>query len=79
MFLNQMRTFFRATLFCTLLAAIGCNTKPGDNSTQNGLTPQEARPIAKEAYIYGFPMAANYQTLYKQAIDATSRDSLTVA
>jgi hypothetical protein len=34
----------------------------------------DARAIAKEAYIYGFPMAANYQTLYKQAIDATGKD-----
>ncbi len=33
--------------------------KPGDTS----LTPLDARAIAKEAYIYAFPMAANYQTL----------------
>src|SRR5271155_3935893 len=48
--------------------------KPGDVSTSNSLTPQEARSIAKEAYIYAFPMAANYQTMYKQAIDKTSPD-----
>ena len=34
----------------------------------------DARAIAKEAYIYGFPMAANYQTMYKQAIDTTNHD-----
>jgi hypothetical protein len=38
------------------------------------LTPEEARGIAKEAFIYGFPMAANYQTMYKQAIDTTNHD-----
>jgi hypothetical protein len=38
------------------------------------LTPQDARAIAKKAYIYAFPMAANYQTLHKQAIDTTSHD-----
>jgi hypothetical protein len=48
--------------------------KPGDASTSNSLTPQEARSIAKEAYIYAFPMAANYQTMYKQAIDKNSPD-----
>jgi hypothetical protein len=48
--------------------------KPGDVSTSNSLTPQEARSIAKEAYIYAFPMAANYQTMYKQAIDKNSPD-----
>jgi hypothetical protein len=29
--------------------------KPGDASISNSLTPQEARSIAKEAYIYAFP------------------------
>ena len=38
------------------------------------LTPPEARAIAKDAYIYGFPMAANYLTMHKQAIDTTSPD-----
>jgi hypothetical protein len=38
------------------------------------ISPQEARSIAKEAYIYGFPMVASYQTLYKQAIDTQSPD-----
>src|ERR1700749_4870879 len=48
--------------------------KPGDASASNNLTPQEARSLAKEAYIYAFPMAANYQTMYKQAIDKNSPD-----
>jgi hypothetical protein len=48
--------------------------KLGDTSTSTSPDPQEARVIAKEAYIYAFPMAANYQTLYKQAIDTTSHD-----
>lgn len=34
----------------------------------------DARSIAKEAYIYGFPMVANYQTMYKQAIDTANHD-----
>lgn len=38
------------------------------------LSPQETRSIAKEAYVYGFPMVASYQTLYKQAIDTQSPD-----
>jgi hypothetical protein len=47
----------------------------GKVSETSGIaSPQEARAIAKEAYVYAFPMAANYQTLYKQAIDTTSHD-----
>jgi hypothetical protein len=38
------------------------------------VTPEEARAIAREAYIYGFPLVEAYKTLYKQAIDQTSMD-----
>jgi hypothetical protein len=43
-------------------------------SPEISLSAAEARSIAKEAFIYGFPMAANYQTMYKQAIDSSSSD-----
>ena len=36
------------------------------------VTPEEARAIAREAYIYGFPLVETYKTLYKQAIDRAS-------
>jgi hypothetical protein len=43
-------------------------------SAETTLSAAEARAIAKDAFIYGFPMAANYQTMYKQAIDTSSTD-----
>jgi hypothetical protein len=33
------------------------------------ISPEEARAIAKDAYIYGFPMVESYKTLYSQAVD----------
>jgi hypothetical protein len=36
------------------------------------LTPAEAKEIAREAYVYGFPMVVNYKTLYMYAIDEKS-------
>jgi len=33
------------------------------------LTPEEARAIAKEAYIYGFPLADSYRILYGSFVD----------
>ena len=36
------------------------------------VTPEEAKAIAKEAYIYGFPMVVNYKTMYMYAIDENS-------
>ncbi|WP_248914831.1 DUF1254 domain-containing protein [Pseudomonas moorei] len=35
-------------------------------------TPEEARSIAKEAYLYGFPVVEMYKTLYTQAVDKKS-------
>jgi hypothetical protein len=54
------------------IALIACNRQ--QPSAEGALTSAEARAIAKDAYIYGFPMAANYATMYKQAIDTTSKD-----
>ncbi|MFV2006297.1 MAG: DUF1254 domain-containing protein [Longimicrobiales bacterium] len=36
------------------------------------LTPDESQAIAKDAYIYGFPMVVNYKALYTYVIDETS-------
>ena len=38
------------------------------------LTPAEAQKIAKEAYIYGFPLALNYKTLYAYTLDKNSKE-----
>ena len=43
-------------------------------SAQTDITPGEARAIAKDAYIYGFPLVEGYKTLYKQAVDASDPD-----
>jgi len=53
-----------------LLAA--CGTKKSEESTTSppppsgpaAVTPEQARAIAKEAYIYGFPMVDNYRVQY---------------
>jgi hypothetical protein len=37
---------------------------------QTGLTPAEARAIAKEAYIYGFPMVDSYRIQYDYFVDS---------
>jgi hypothetical protein len=53
----------------------GCSNKPHESTaTQTGPSPAEVRAIAKEAYIYGFPMVTNYDTMYKQAIDTSNKD-----
>jgi len=53
-------------LCCVALGAAMSLTAPAD---AQAVTPDEARAIAKEAYLYGFPMVEGYKTLYAQAVD----------
>ncbi len=40
---------------------------------QDKVTPDEARKIAKEAYIFNYPLVLMYRTMYLQAIDSKSK------
>ena len=38
------------------------------------ITKEEAKQIAKEAYIYGFPMVVNYKTMVAYTLDRNSSE-----
>ena len=44
----------------------------GCTSPSEKVTPEEAQAIAKEAYIYGYPLVMNYKTLYAYTLDKNS-------
>lgn len=52
-------------LVCSAVLVLfsGCQTG------EQGLTPAEARAIAKEAYIYGYPLVDNYRITYAYFVD----------
>jgi len=57
-----------------LIVGITCgygNAKP----TESPLTPNEAYKLAKEAYIFSYPLIMNYRAMYIQAIDENSKYS----
>lgn len=54
------------------LAGVLCLS--GCEHRKETVTPEQARGIAKEAYIYGFPLVMNYKTLYLNAVDQNSGD-----
>jgi len=59
----------KTKLFISILSIallFGCQQKAPE------LTPAEAKQIAKEAYIYGFPLVLNYKTMYDYAVDKKS-------
>ncbi len=63
-----------------LLALFGCSKeesaevqkKETPAAVTQDLTAAEARAIAKEAYVYGFPMVVNYKTMYMYAVNEKS-------
>jgi len=75
----------RQKLFALVLLtnAVACHnggnkaesTTPAQAETSAGdeqLTPDEARAIAKDAYIFNYPLVMMYRTMYLQAIDTKS-------
>lgn len=51
-----------------LLAGMLC----GGAAAQDAVTPEEARAIAAEAYVYGFPMVDSYRINHAYFVDVTS-------
>lgn len=61
----------------SLTFVLSCSRAPDETQsqateTQSGLTSDEARAIAKEAYIFYYPLVLYYRTMYLQAIDPLS-------
>jgi hypothetical protein len=53
------------------LAACGGNPAPDTPAATAGITADEARSIAKEAYIYGFPPVDSYRVQYSYFVDSS--------
>ena len=70
-----MRRTLLVLLSVLLVAAC---TKPGEpevissspTPTPAAVTPEQARAIAKEAYVWGFPMVDDYRVMYSYFVDA---------
>lgn len=73
-----MHGAIRAAGYSLMILFVSCGVGAQDQAsgvkTSFSATPQEARAIAKEAYLYGFPVVEMYKTLYTQAIDDKSQN-----
>ena len=56
-----------------LCVALMLSCAPTQENAQDKLTADEARSIAKEAYIFNYPLVMMYRTMYLQAIDPQSK------
>ncbi len=70
-----MRDTFRLKGASCLLALslLFVSSSTSSATAQDKLTPDEARAIAKEAYIFTYPLVMMYRTMYRQAIDPQSK------
>ena len=60
------------TCLTVMVSALSADTKAATEEAV--LTPKEATQIAKEAYVYGFPLVLNYKTMYEYAVDKNSAE-----
>lgn len=56
-------------LFMFACAQSGGPTTTASNSNAGQVTPEEARAIARDAYIYGFPLVDSYRIQYSYFVD----------
>jgi hypothetical protein len=68
---RKMSAWIPVVLLLTVAFLVSCS--PAQNQTQDAVTPDEARTIAKEAYIFNYPLVMYYRTMYLQAIDPQSK------
>src|SRR5579862_39251 len=64
--------FGRPSLDCVVAFALvmaAATTNQAQAKAQTAITPVEARAIAKEAYVYGFPLVDNYRVEYAYFVD----------
>ena len=68
----KMKKISAIVLASLIVVLSGCSKEAAETAKQATLTPTEAKQIAKEAYVYGFPLVLNYKTMYDYVIDEKS-------
>jgi hypothetical protein len=67
-----MKKIYLVALVSLMIILSGCATESKHTEAKAELTAKEAKQIAKEAYVYGFPLVLNYKTMYSYAVDKKS-------
>ena len=67
-----MKRISLIALASLIIILLGCSPESNNTAKEATLTPKEVKQIAKEAYVYGFPLVLNYKTMYDYAVDIKS-------
>ena len=74
--MNTLKIAYNFVIVLTVSLFPGCEKSQDSNTPAKvqgvTLTGEEARQIAKEAFIYGFPMVLNYKTMVAYTLDRNS-------
>jgi len=62
------------TTVVSVIAIVGCAPTLAQSPAAQSIQPHEARAIAKEATIYGFPLVDNYRVQYSFFVDRSNPD-----
>jgi len=67
-----MNQFFKTLPIVISVLLLGCSGNEGaeDPVVSAAISAEEAQTIARDAYIYGFPLVMNLKTFYEYSIDA---------
>jgi hypothetical protein len=68
----NLKSLVKFGMLTTVLTLAGVSSSSAQQEPGNA-TPQETETIAKEAFIYAYPMLFNYKTLYQQTQDRNSK------
>ena len=64
-----MRKPIVAVVLLMIATLSGCSKSDSSSTPNAAVTPEQARAIAKDAYIYGFPMVDSYRVQYSYFVD----------
>lgn len=67
-----MQKITLAVIVLLIATLSGCGKIEPAKTPSAGITPEQTRAIAKEAYIYGFPMVDSYRIQYAYFVDSAS-------
>lgn len=69
-----IKVLFPALTLIAGMLAVATIQSAAAQAVDDSLTPAEAREIAKEAYVYGFPLVDNYRVLHSYFVDKARRE-----
>jgi hypothetical protein len=64
----------RGSAVLSILVALALGAQSAPATAQTAVTATEARKIAQDAYVYGYPMVDNYRILYAYFVDSQNTE-----